>query len=168
MDDDDEHAKHHHRPSPRRHDNSSRRSLSVDSNHRRHRPRPERPESGPARRPNVRPIRGEVDIRVVDFAHTTTGRDFIPFAPGEDHVGPLDKGYESRIDETTGLAMARFPARRPKHPDLGFVFGLKSVCEALREIWAHDRGERGMSELTDGKVFERAFPEGFDTALLST
>ncbi|OCF32084.1 hypothetical protein I316_06240 [Kwoniella heveanensis BCC8398] len=82
-----------------------------------------------------RKIRGEVNIRVVDFAHTTTGRDFVTFP--SDHVDPPDlgKGYDTKFDPATGLAMARFPPKFRDRPDMGFIFGLKNVCEALKDIY---------------------------------
>ncbi|WVQ99083.1 hypothetical protein IAU59_006215 [Kwoniella sp. CBS 9459] len=82
-----------------------------------------------------RKIRGEVNIRVVDFAHTTTGRDFVTFPA--DHVDPPDlgKGYDTKFDPVTGLAMARFPPKFRDRPDMGFIYGLKNVCEALKNIY---------------------------------
>ena len=165
----DEYAEHRHRPSRPSHsrNGSGRRSRSVDLGHHRH-VKPS--ESRPLKASNVRRIRGEVNIRVVDFAHTTTGRDFIPFAPGEDDISDLGKGYDTRIDESTGLAMARFPPKHPTQPDLGFVYGLKSVCEALREIWEGEVGtsQTEMGEMVSGEVFDRAFPDGFEPGYLST
>lgn len=98
--------------------------------------------------------RGEVNIRIVDFAHTTTGRDYLPAPPpppspqtpslipptaGRENTG---KGYQADIDPLSGLIYARFPPRHPEQPDLGFLFGLKSIVEALREIWDEERARR--------------------------
>jgi hypothetical protein len=123
-----------------------------------------------------RKVRGEVNIRVVDFAHTTTGKDFVPIPKGSEDVEGMGKGYETRFDEETGLAMARFPPKHGDKPDMGFLFGLKSVCETLEEIWVDAmRGRDGEAakwwhEGEEGlkRVFERAFPDGVEDAELST
>ena len=187
----DEFAEHRHRPSLQSRDASDRRSRSVDLTHQhyqqqqqqqqhrhfnqRHQEIPHTSRTQVPRGPNIRRIRGEINIRVVDFAHTTTGRDFFPFPPASDGVEDLGKGYDTRIDESTGLAMARFPPKHRDQPDLGFIFGLKSVCEALREIWLDEMGGLDgtrMREIESGmenaEVFERAFPMGFETGHLST
>ncbi|WVF71825.1 hypothetical protein IAT40_006634 [Kwoniella sp. CBS 6097] len=163
-DKEDEWAEHRHRPmkrSERDPDNEpqpvERRSRSVDVHaSSRSRIRPSSSIGGTARshsrtrhvhnnnnnhsgacpqEAHHRKIRGEVNIRVVDFAHTTTGRDFVTFPP--DHVDPPDlgKGYDTRFDPATGLAMARFPPKYRDRPDMGFIFGLKNVCEALKDIY---------------------------------
>jgi len=171
IDEEDEYAEHRHRPSRSNHDReskndaASRRSRSVDLNS--HMKAPEH-DSHQTRASNFRRIRGEVNIRVVDFAHTTTGRDFIPFPPGTDDTTDLGKGYDTRIDESTGSAMARFPPKHPNQPDLGIVYGLKSVCEALREIWRDEVGEKELGELVNEGIFEKAFPSVFEAGHLST
>lgn len=92
--------------------------------------------------------RGEVNIRIVDFAHTTTGGDYLPYA-GEQ---PLDrarareisssKGYQADVDPESGLIYARFPPHHPEQPDLGFLFGLKNLCKTLERIWDQERARR--------------------------
>jgi inositol-hexakisphosphate kinase len=119
-----------------------------------------------------RKLRGEVNVRVVDFAHTTTGLDFIPFPA--DHIDPpekeLGKGYDTQIDESTGLNMARFPPKHPHSPDMGFIYGLQSVCEALKGVWAEEVGNEEVEEWCEGMqnrdVFEKAF--GGDQGEVST
>jgi hypothetical protein len=124
-------------------------------------------------------IRGEINLRVVDFAHTTTGRDFVPFPPElveAERERMLGKGYETKMDPETGLAMARFLPRHPQTPDMGFIFGLKSVSDVLREIWDEEMRQRRESggdvrelpPLENGDVWGRAFPNGVDTGELST
>lgn len=123
-----------------------------------------------------RKVRGEVNIRVVDFAHTTTGKDFVPIPKGTEDVDAMGKGYETKFDEESGRAMARFPPKFGDKPDMGFLFGLKSVCETLEAVWVDamrgrpgederwwDEGEEGLR-----RVFERAFPGGVEEAELST
>ena len=115
---------------------------------------------------NPKRIRGEVNIRVVDFAHTTTGLDFIPFPPN--HVDPPDhelgKGYDTQLDPETGLNLARFPPKHPHLPDMGFVFGLKNVCAALEGIWRDTVGneevDRWMGKMGNKDVFVKAFGDG--------
>lgn len=111
----------------------------------------------------TRKLRGEVNIRVVDFAHTTTGLDFIPFPAN--HIDPpekeLGKGYDTQIDPETGLNMARFPPKHPNSPDMGFIYGLQSVCEALKGVWVEAVGNNQVDDwvggMDNGDVFEKAF-----------
>lgn len=173
IDEEDEYAEYRHRPSRASHsqDGTSRRSRSVDLGHKRLEAQKQQPK--PRRASNVQRIKGEVNIRVVDFAHTTTGKDFVPFPPRTDDTSDVGKGYDTRVDEPTGLAMARFPPKNASRPDLGFIYGLKSVCEALTEIWEAEvggtEGTRGdMGEMVNAGVFDRAFPEGFEAGYLST
>ncbi|WVN85634.1 uncharacterized protein L203_100783 [Cryptococcus depauperatus CBS 7841] len=110
-----------------------------------------------------RKIRGEVNIRVVDFAHTTTGRDFIPFPQDYQDPPNLGKGYDTQVDEATGLNMARFPPKHLGKPDMGFMFGLQSVCNSLEEIWQDEKGEGEELEVkSNGEVFGVAFASGAD------
>ncbi|EIN10306.1 SAICAR synthase-like protein [Punctularia strigosozonata HHB-11173 SS5] len=89
--------------------------------------------------------RGEVNIRLVDFAHTTTGRDWLPQPPeAELDAGGLPEvasgsGYRAKVDPETGLVYARFPPHYPDEPDRGFLFGLKNVAAALEKIWNDER-----------------------------
>ncbi|KAK8869460.1 hypothetical protein IAR55_000024 [Kwoniella newhampshirensis] len=164
----DEWAQHRHRPVRRAgQEKDERRSRSVDVQRRRHTScdrmtEQETPTHARAiHLHNHRRLRGEVNIRVVDFAHTTTGREFVPFP--DDHVDPpnLGKGYDTTFDQATGLAMARFPPKYRGKPDLGFVFGLKSVCEALSGIWEEATGDQGRLEIMEnGDVFEGVFGGG--------
>jgi inositol-hexakisphosphate 5-kinase len=107
---------------------------------------------------NSRPRRrGEVNLRLVDFAHTTTGRDWLPYPdPSFDRYSPAHavlqlprveevasgKGYIADIDPDTGLIYARFPPHYPDQPDRGFLWGLKSVAESLEKIWNEERVRR--------------------------
>lgn len=96
--------------------------------------------------------RGEVNIRIVDFAHTTTGRDYLPAPPPPSPQIPglipsanresAGQGYQADVDPLSGLIYARFPPHHPEQPDLGFLFGLKSVVEALHETWNEERARR--------------------------
>jgi inositol-hexakisphosphate kinase len=191
LEEEDEWVEIRHRPSRSRapdpdevmHEKSrARRSKSVEisgstSRHRRsssNQRQRDHAASGTAAGTGGRRLRGEVNIRVVDFAHTTTGLDFIPFPP--DHVDPpektLGKGYESQIDPGTGLNMARFPPKHPHQPDMGFIYGLQSVCAALSGVWREEVGEEvvrdWMGGMENGNVFEQAFPGGVEDGEVST
>ncbi|KAG1815291.1 SAICAR synthase-like protein [Suillus variegatus] len=87
--------------------------------------------------------RGEVNVRIVDFAHTTTGRDWLPYPPPTDrdiiHQVSSSKGYQAEVDVETGLIYARFPPHFPEEPDRGFLFGLKNLTETLENIWNEER-----------------------------
>ena len=161
-------SNHHHR--------DRRRSVSRPGDTRRSRSAEVGSGSASPAHAKHRKVRGEVNIRVVDFAHTTTGRDFVPIPKGSEDVEGMGKGYETKFDEETGRAMARFPPKFGDKPDMGFLFGLKSVCETLETIWVDamrgqegedarwwDDGEEGLK-----RVCERAFPGGVEDAELST
>jgi hypothetical protein len=73
--------------------------------------------------------------------------------------------------------MARFPPKHLQKPDVGFIFGLRSLVRALKEIWAEEQdrrraeGEEVMREtgvIREDDVFARAFGDDFDTGALST
>ncbi|KAI0269197.1 hypothetical protein BC834DRAFT_820493 [Gloeopeniophorella convolvens] len=87
--------------------------------------------------------RGEVNIRIVDFAHMTTGHDWAPY-PGDFEQRAVQevnsgKGYSADVDPETGLIYARFPPHDPEQPDRGFLFGLKSLAESLERIYNDER-----------------------------
>lgn len=115
-------------------------------------------------------LRGEINLRVVDFAHTTTGVDFIPMIPNpHEDIQALGKAYDTLFDAETGLALARFPPKHKNRADMGFIFGLKSVVSALRDIWSEEVGTEDFGELENADVFERAFGLGeVDLGELST
>jgi inositol-hexakisphosphate kinase len=129
--------------------------------------------SGPvAKRSSHRRKRGEINVRVVDFAHTTTGGDWMPYPPGYEHtreVAGNGNGYHSEIDPNTGLIYARFPPRYPDQPDRGFLFGLHTLTTTLEQIWNEERISRSRDDHSmaawqlpplpsDGKeIFEEIF-----------
>ncbi|KAJ3481179.1 hypothetical protein NLI96_g7832 [Meripilus lineatus] len=101
-----------------------------------------------ANRSSRRKKRGEVQIRIVDFAHTTTGRDWLGLPPGL--AGSVEGiGYEGDVDPETGLLYARFPPHYPDEPDRGFLFGLMKLAETLEKIW-YDERKRRMKMSRDG------------------
>ncbi|KAG6868468.1 hypothetical protein C0993_002443 [Termitomyces sp. T159_Od127] len=94
-----------------------------------------------AKRSNGRKKRGDVDVRIVDFAHTTTGRDWLPYdaLDASHEVFSSSKGYQAEVDPDSGLLYARFPPHYPEQPDRGFLFGLKNLTESLERIWNEER-----------------------------
>lgn len=101
---------------------------------------------GPAAtRSNRRKKRGELQIRLVDFAHTTTGRDWLPSPPPgikEMEEVTSGKGYWAEMDPESGLLYARFPPHYPEQPDRGFLYGLMNLSLSLEKIWNEERLRR--------------------------
>jgi inositol-hexakisphosphate kinase len=142
--------------------------------------------AGPvAKRSNGRRKRGEVNVRIVDFAHTTTGQDWAthpdPNYRNMTHEAS-SKGYMADVDPETGLIYARFPPHYPDQPDRGFLVGLRSLTEILERIWNKERIRRikaarddpsvASSQLpplpTDGKeIFDEIFGEEIDSGMIS-
>ncbi|KAF5387262.1 hypothetical protein D9757_006898 [Collybiopsis confluens] len=135
--------------------------------------------------------RGSVDVRLVDFAHTTTGRDWLPYTDDYEQwlhhvphqVTSSSKGYNADIDPETGLIYARFPPHYPEEADRGFIWGLKNVAGALEKMWNDERKRRikvlredpmcGVKKLpalpTEGKeIFDEVFGDGEDLGMVST
>jgi len=100
--------------------------------------------------------RGEVNVRIVDFAHTTTGKDWLPYPAESTSNRQLDasKGYQAEYDSKTGYLYARFPPHYPDQPDRGFLFGLWNVTVSLERIWNGERIRRVKSarENPSGKI----------------
>jgi len=140
-----------------------------------------------AKRSNGRRKRGEIIVRIVDFAHTTTGHDWLPCPASNDRVVTNEvsssKGYQAEVDPASGLIYARFPPNYPDQPDRGFLFGLKSLSISLEQIWNKERIRRVKASRdhpsvaacqlpplpTDGKeVFEDIPREWFNLCAIST
>jgi inositol-hexakisphosphate kinase len=109
-----------------------------------------------AKRSSGRRKRGEVNLRIVDFAHTTTGRDWLPYPADLDPgavplpAGGGGAGYTPALDPATGLVYARFPPHYPDEPDRGFVFGLRNLARALERLWNDERKRRVKLRREDG------------------
>jgi len=128
--------------------------------------------------------RGEVNVRVVDFAHTTTGRDWLPHPDCHDRNATHDVTCcHEDVDPETGLIYARFPPHYPDQPDRGFLTGLKSLTDALERIWNEERihGIKASRDdpsmvprqlpplATDGKeIFGTIFVDDEDPGMIST
>ncbi|GLB33522.1 putative inositol phosphokinase (IPK) family protein [Lyophyllum shimeji] len=115
-----------------------------------------------AKRSSGRKKRGEVNVRIVDFAHTTTGKDWLPYDElrnrSEYEVFSSSKGYQAEVDPETGLVFARFPPHYPDQPDRGFLFGLKHLTESLERIWSEERIRRIKASRDDPSVVPSQLP----------
>ncbi|KAJ7179396.1 hypothetical protein C8R46DRAFT_1073632 [Mycena filopes] len=104
--------------------------------------------------------RGEINVRIVDFAHTTSGRDWLPYSQLNERpqeVAPT-QGYVADVDPETGLIYARFPPHYPEEADRGFLFGLRSLAVALEQIWNDERIRRIKSHRDDSSAFSQRLP----------
>lgn len=113
-----------------------------------------------ADRSSRRRKRGEVQIRLVDFAHTTTGQDWLPYPPpnAETEEVTSGKGYHAEVDAETGLIYARFPPHYPDQPDRGFLFGLMNLAGTLEKIWNEERFRRIKGSREDPAVAAEQLP----------
>ncbi|CAK5276032.1 unnamed protein product [Mycena citricolor] len=105
--------------------------------------------------------RGEINIRIVDFAHTTTGKDWIPYTDINDRPhesSQTSSGYVAEIDPSSGLLYARFPPHYPEEADRGFLFGLRSLTDALEHIWNEERIRRIKASREDDPAAETRLP----------
>ncbi|KAF9247114.1 SAICAR synthase-like protein [Melanogaster broomeanus] len=106
--------------------------------------------------------RGEANVRLVDFAHTTTGRDWVDRPPPPDRAiiqqTSGSKGYQAEMDAETGIIYARFPPHYPEEPDRGFLFGLKNLTETLEKIWNDERIRRIKVSRDDASVDASQLP----------
>lgn len=119
--------------------------------------------AGPvAKRSTGKRKRGEVNVRIVDFAHTTTGRDWLPYPEEPPSARPQDtsssKGYQAEFDPETGFLYARFPPHYPDQPDRGFLFGLKNITASLERIWNEERIRRMKIARDDPSRAENQLP----------
>jgi len=175
------HKRYHHRPAHDRTESGTvftprrRGSLSTTQGARRSRSA-DMTDTG-ATSTHKRTPRGEVVVRIVDFAHTTTGQDIMfPYPPGVSDPPNMGKGYETLFDEDSGRALARFPPHHPAEADMGFIFGLRSIVASLRDIYGAEMERRRaagqpappLPSFEHSDVFGKLFPEGFDQGYLST
>ncbi|SPO25004.1 related to KCS1 - potential transcription factor of the BZIP type [Ustilago trichophora] len=76
--------------------------------------------------------KGEINIRIIDFAHCTTGNDYY-FSPD---------GRDDQAETNHRLPLARFPPKLVNGPDSGYLFGLKNLAASFEEIWQTERERR--------------------------
>ncbi|KAF8211420.1 hypothetical protein K438DRAFT_1807272 [Mycena galopus ATCC 62051] len=104
--------------------------------------------------------RGEINVRIVDFAHTTSGKDWLPYSElnPHDHPPEMAPGYMADVDPETGLIYARFPPHYPEEADRGFLFGLRSLAAVLEQIWNDERIRRIKACRDDPSSSNRTLP----------
>ena len=91
--------------------------------------------------PGVRRRRrkGEINIRIIDFAHCTTGHDY-DYGDGAEQPGFHSHGDEQFVNPP--LPIARFPPYLRNGPDSGYLFGLKNLAASFEDIWEAEREGR--------------------------
>lgn len=131
-------------PNKPSHPNAHSRTGSLHHNHHSHHSHSHsHPENGTRKRTKVP---GGVTIRLIDFAHCTTGDDFLP-----------PTSSPSPTPDPLGRVRATFPPTHPNQPDLGFLLGLKSLCAALKIVWSEATGDQERLRVPGEEVFERIF-----------
>ena len=123
------HRHHAHEPHSRSHGAHER-----HGGHHRHGSRPKGEHSHRRSKSKKSKVAGAVTIRLIDFAHCTTGDDFVDPVEADSLSLDLEPG-EFAPD---GRIVARFPPTHPDQPDRGFALGLRSLCAALKMIWADE------------------------------
>lgn len=118
---------------------------------------------------HAKPHRGEMKIRIIDFAHSTTGKDYR--SPGEEFVSPLanqsveeerhawfaqadmytdkeelyeaqDALEEEAWAEWLSRPIVRFAPAHPDGPDSGYLWGLQNLTATFEAIWETERQAR--------------------------
>lgn len=102
--------------------------------------------SGP---PRQRRRRGEINIRIIDFAHCTTGKDFLfpddpDFETQKEEIERLNQRLACGLESSTihPIPIARFPPRNRFGPDSGYLWGLQRLCQSFYAIWEKERQRR--------------------------
>uniref|UniRef100_V5GWA7 Kinase n=1 Tax=Kalmanozyma brasiliensis (strain GHG001) TaxID=1365824 RepID=V5GWA7_KALBG len=119
--------------------------------------------------------KGEINIRIIDFAHCTTGHDY--------DFGSSPDGDQDAMHR---LPLARFPPNLIDGPDSGYLFGLRNLAASFEKIWETERkrrrkvreekttttdedgsflGDLGDLQVPGGEVFDEIFgtgPHGLD------
>lgn len=102
------------------------------------------PSSAP---PHRRRRRGEINIRIIDFAHCTTGADFL-FPDDPEAESKVREAQEGEAEVNRGetdrppLPFARFPPTNRDEPDSGYLWGLRRLSESFHAIWETERRRR--------------------------
>lgn len=95
------------------------------------------PQSEPALRRRRR--KGEINIRIIDFAHCSTGHDYL--YPTSNSTSS-EQQQEGGKEEGGDLPKARFPPALINGPDSGYLFGLKNLAASFEVIWETERQRR--------------------------
>ncbi|CAO1639304.1 unnamed protein product [Sympodiomycopsis kandeliae] len=84
---------------------------------------------------------GGMNIRIIDFAHCSTGSDYIFPEDGDGDIG-----------EEVVLPVARFPPRDRGEADGGYLWGLSRLAESFEEIWSGDRDRRRVAAAKEAEA----------------
>ncbi|KAN0059808.1 inositol polyphosphate kinase kcs1 [Thecaphora frezii] len=79
--------------------------------------------------------KGEINIRIIDFAHCTTGSDY-------DYGDGDGDSSEDAQQASAGLPKVRFPPKLRDGPDSGYLYGLKNLAASFEAIWETERARR--------------------------
>ncbi|PWN53605.1 hypothetical protein IE53DRAFT_140724 [Violaceomyces palustris] len=108
-------------------------------------------------KPRRRRRKGEMNIRIIDFAHCTTGSDYDfshldngrsenqgrkEAARATQETHPEVVGGEPHGHEQPPLPIARFPPTLTDGPDSGYLYGLKNLAATFEKIWEKERDRR--------------------------
>ena len=105
---------------------------------------------------------GELNIRLIDFAHCTTGDDFLsPLEPGDEDSSKTIADHSTDQDPR-----ARFPPVHADEPDVGFLLGLQSICNSLKATWSEER-QRRLEKNSEDEIGHLSIPDKrvFDCSL---
>lgn len=87
--------------------------------------------------PKRRRKKGEINIRIIDFAHCTTGHDFtFPNRPGD------EAQQQQPLPDEGQMPVARYPPVLIDGPDSGYLYGLKHLSASFETIWEQEREAR--------------------------
>ena len=87
--------------------------------------------------PKRRRKKGEINIRIIDFAHCTTGHDFtFPNRPGD------EAQQQQPLPAEEQMPVARYPPVLIDGPDSGYLYGLKHLSASFETIWEQEREAR--------------------------
>lgn len=112
---------------------------------------PAAPESGTipsSAPPKRRRKKGEINIRIIDFAHCTTGHDFV--FPSDDENQLYEEDHFSHTELPKPLA--RFPPSWRGGPDSGYLFGLKNLAASFIQIWDAERQRRKDAAMREART----------------
>jgi inositol-hexakisphosphate kinase len=92
--------------------------------------------------PKRRRKKGEINIRIIDFAHCTTGHDFASPDDVNNQVQHDLQGEVMELNDDEVLPIARYPPALLDGPDSGYLYGLKHLSASFEEIWEEERSAR--------------------------
>ena len=155
--------------------------LSVSTDSARHSLGAHSPGAAADHANKIRKRKGEMKIRIIDFAKSTTGTDYR-------YPDESSESISHEEDEALARPTVRFPPSLRDGPDSGYLWGLKNLCRSFTEIWQLEREKRlvvsqealpptasqaekedarkaadiGPLQIEDEEVFEEIFGDGPD------